>query len=162
MNRSLEDSDPESSEMNRPLPALGAAWPQPKKRPLPHRMEERAGSRGLYDGSQSHETQCRAGVAPAPVGEADGGSTCSLALARLQGRRDACPALRRPWFRGARRAKDWGIRSSVLSTLASCGDEGSALPKNCAACEDSQSCAPARPSLKVIGNKSACRKNGAD
>ena len=38
-----------------------------------------------------HESQRRAGVSPAPVGNADG--TEPLALARSLGRRDACPTL---------------------------------------------------------------------
>jgi len=43
-----------------------------------------------------HEPQRRAGVSPAPVGNADG--TEPLALARSQGRRDACPTLGPPRF----------------------------------------------------------------
>ena len=38
-----------------------------------------------------NEPQCRAGILPASVGNADG--TEPLALARSQGRRDTCPAL---------------------------------------------------------------------
>src|SRR5439155_19879684 len=43
-----------------------------------------------------HEPQCRAGVSPASVGNADG--TEPLALPRSLGRRDACPTLGPPRF----------------------------------------------------------------
>jgi len=48
-------------------------------------------ARAITSGEPFHEPQGRAGVSPAPVGNADG--TEPLALARSLGRRDACPTL---------------------------------------------------------------------
>src|SRR5438105_11234409 len=74
-----------------------------------------------------HELQGRAGILPAPVGNADG--TEPLALARSPGRLEACPTLGPPRFmvpmhaqvrkEALPAAQGEGVRDAVLSTLRS-------------------------------------------